>query len=370
MKRITDLVPTWHVENVSWPAFADMWAFNPTLCYRDGSWWMIQRNCDYHMKNGAVHTVRRGGKITTRNVLFELHPVTWQPIRQIEIECPRELARYEHSAMGLEDLRLFFTSSRGFCALATSMMLSERGSQEMMLLELDERWQIRASKLLRGPWSSVPQKNWVPFDGAAVPTFLYSIDAGLVFDEFGPITSLGARDGVPIEVIPEAATRTASQALGPAPQMRGSVETKMHPRAVPAERAQGTMLPPGARPSINAWSAPNLRGGSQLVAIDDDGVWLGIGHHMEWDRNRSRKNYWHVFYTVSPDGKMIEKSQPIKLSECAIEFAAGMGIDEDGRIAISYGTDDADSWIATCRLEDVLGLLEPIGKSREAVQAR
>jgi hypothetical protein len=106
-----------------------------------------------------------------------------------------------------------------------------------------------------------------------------------------------------------------------------------------------------------------LRGGSQLVRVGGD-RWLGIAHETKLMQPERRKFYWHTFYLCDDDGRMIERSPPLKLDgERGIEFAAGLAMDDQGGAAISYGTDDHDAWIAVTRLDAILGILRPIGQA-------
>jgi hypothetical protein len=99
-----------------------------------------------------------------------------------------------------------------------------------------------------------------------------------------------------------------------------------------------------------------LRGGSQLVHVGDN-KWLGIGHEMQF--LRSLKYYWHTFYLVDANGKMMAASPPCKLAPEGIEFAAGMAIDGD-RVVVSFGVDDMNSRLGETSLSAVLEILKPV----------
>lgn len=101
-----------------------------------------------------------------------------------------------------------------------------------------------------------------------------------------------------------------------------------------------------------------LRGGSQLVYVAEN-AWLGVGHEMSFVN--SKKHYWHTFYLVDARGKMTATSEPMKLAQNGIEFAAGMAIDGD-RVVISFGVDDMDCRIGETSLAAVMELLRPIGR--------
>jgi hypothetical protein len=99
-----------------------------------------------------------------------------------------------------------------------------------------------------------------------------------------------------------------------------------------------------------------LRGGTQLVRVSDD-AWLGIGHEMKFVS--SRKYYWHTWYVVDSRGKMTRVSEPMKLAQNGIEFAAGMGVDGD-RVIVSFGVDDMNSMLGETRLSAVMKILQPV----------
>jgi hypothetical protein len=103
-----------------------------------------------------------------------------------------------------------------------------------------------------------------------------------------------------------------------------------------------------------------MRGGSQLCPLGD-GRWLGIGHDMTFVKGLKR--YWHTLFTCDWNGKILERSEPFKLSKCTIEFAAGLAIDLEHDLAvISFGTDDYEAWIGETKLSAVLEQLKPVTK--------
>lgn len=72
-----------------------------------------------------------------------------------------------------------------------------------------------------------------------------------------------------------------------------------------------------------------------------------------------KKCYWHVLYVVDGRGKMTSASEPMKLAESGIEFAAGLAIDGD-RVVISFGIDDMECRIGETSLSAVLSVLRPV----------
>ena len=103
-------------------------------------------------------------------------------------------------------------------------------------------------------------------------------------------------------------------------------------------------------------SYEGLRGGTQLVRIDDDS-WLAVGHGMKFVDKL--KYYWHVWYLVDAHGKLTATSPPMKLVSNGIEFAAGLAIDGE-HVVVSFGVDDMQCRIGETKLSAVIETLRPV----------
>ncbi len=137
---------------------------------------------------------------------------------------------------------------------------------------------------------------------------------------------------------------------------RSSVEVKVVPRNVHRD-----VLPRGA-PGAQAArvGSDGLRGGGQLIPIARD-RWLSIAHEMTLEGQTRKKLYWHTFYVVDERGRVTERSAPLKLSgDHGIEFAAGIMLDGAGGVAVSYGTDDHESWVGRLELDELIDALVPV----------
>ncbi len=252
-------------------------------------------------------------------------------------------------------------------ASALQLNLEHPGCPEMVLLRLSDAGDVVEATPIRGPWGYRPQKNWSPFDGTEEPRFLYSIERGVVMTDQGP------EDGSP-EPLPdrsrEARARQATQItqINRSISANGkgcSIEVRVMPAGTRATRGPFGAAAPARKPDARPGST-ELRGGSQLTQIGTD-RWLGIAHEMEMRRGvglpEQKKFYWHTLYTTSSSGALLERSPPFKLSPThGIEFAAGLAIDGRGGVAISYGTDDHDSWIGVTELSAIERVLRPVAE--------
>lgn len=350
------LAPSWMTRNISIAPFGPgWWSFNPSVHHDrlDERWRCVFRCANYTLPGGVprLSSAARAGKAETRNAIATLDPATLElsglrEVRELD-DAPRAPAC---SSLGYEDMRIFRTQHDGLCGIATALQLNlEHPSvPEMVLVRLDQHCDIVEARPLRGSWSHRPQKNWSPFDGTERPRLLYSIERGIVMGPRGPVAG-----PPPTNVSPP--RPSAIVAAGPS---RCGVEV----RVVTNGQAR-TLHQPVAPP---APGSTELRGGSQLVRIDE-GLWLGIAHEMKLLAPRRRKYYWHTLYAVDDEGRMILRSPAMKLSpRHGIEFAAGLAVDDRGGVAISYGTDDHESWIAVTSLDAIFRILAPVERKEAA----
>jgi len=110
----------------------------------------------------------------------------------------------------------------------------------------------------------------------------------------------------------------------------------------------------------------NLRGGTQLIPWEDGylSVWH-ITRKKETKVFNSRtfsnespdlRDYTHVFVTHAKDGSIEKVSEEFIFGSGAVEFAAGI-IEHNGNLVISWGHDDAWSWLATIDVDSVRKML-------------
>lgn len=355
MKRADELLP-WKVTDISLRPFKDMWSFNPSLFYDGAFWRCVLRCADYCMLGGA--TLRspkaKPGVSRTKNIMVIFDPMTWKPVEIYKMREQDDLPRTSSSSIGYEDIRLFRTDKYGLQGIAAALHLqrTDRGKQlaEQVLLWFDDEYNIVEALPIRG--STTAQKNWVPFDHCAEPRFLHTIDSGLLFDEHGELPASAA--SVQPSSRPRRTYLPDASTIARAQERANEAE---HDRAR-EERKRPNMRP--VQPSAVDSEVPSykgLRGGTQLIRIDDDS-WLGIGHAMRFVDGL--KVYWHVWYLVDSRGKLTAASPQMKLApNNGIEFAAGMAIDGE-RVVVSFGVDDMESKIGETQLSAVIETLSSI----------
>jgi hypothetical protein len=341
-----DLLPWFAHEITIRPFGPEWWAFNPSIHYDADQerWRCMFRLANYSLPDGIprLSTEAQRGRADSRCVLADLDPTELSVSR---IHWVRELDDLPRAATcgsrGLEDLRLFRTARDGVMGVATALQYNlERPScPEIVLCWLDDADDVVEVRPLRGSWSALPQKNWAPYDGTTKPRLIYSIERGIVMSDAGALI------GSPCEATP----RPTVPVIAPS---RSAAEV----RIVGSTRSSVNATPVvPARPGSS-----ELRGGSQLLEVAPD-RWLGIAHECKLQQPDRRKYYWHTFYVVDGNGRLIERSPAIKLSPATgIEFAAGMAIDRRGTLAVSYGVDDETSWVGVTQLSAVLDLLRPV----------
>jgi len=359
VKSADELIP-WKVTDISLRPFKDFFSFNPSIHFDGQLWRCVLRCADYCMQGGE--TIRspkaKPGQSRTKNAMIIFDPATWKPIEIYKMKEHDDLPRTPASSLGFEDIRIFRTDRYGLQGIAASLHLQRTNRRdklsEQVLLWFDEEYNIIEARPLRGSWSTMPQKNWVPFDHCAEPRFVYAIDNGTLFDERG---ELRAGD----KVRPSSRVRRqpppAFDASKRAQERAREIESARESERAREERRQQRPFPAPSSEDIEARSYEGLRGGTQLVRIDDDS-WLGIGHAMRFvDR---RKLYWHVWYLADSRGRLTAASAPMKFApNNGIEFAAGLGIDGE-RVVVSFGVDDMLCRLGETSLSAVIETLAPI----------
>ena len=373
MKHVEEVLP-WKMTDISLRPYSGMWSLNPSIHF-DGTLWRCSIRCsDYCMPGGV--TIRgekaRPGENRSKNVMVIFDPQTWRAIEIYKMREQDELPRTPCLSHGYEDIRIFSTDRSGLQGIAASLHLrrSDRTDAraqggilkqpaEQVLLSFDDEYNISEAQPLRGVWSAFAQKNWVPFDRCVAPRFLYSIDQGTLFDERGSMRgdaaivrhSRRSRGSLhePRVTVLERARRRAEET-----EVKRAEEARQRSKRAYKNGGQDRHAPAQISPQEVMYHG--LRGGSQLVRVEEDG-WLGIGHLMKFVDGL--KYYYHVWYLVDSRGKMKAASPPMKLASNGIEFAAGIAIDGD-RVVVSFGVDDMECRLGETKMSAVLEILRPV----------
>ena len=361
VKIVDECIP-WKVTDISLRPFKEMWSFNPSIHFDGKLWRCVLRCSDYAMPGGTTIRSSRAkpGESRTKNAMVIFDPQSWKPTEIYKMSEHDELPRASSGSVGYEDIRIFRTDRHGLQGIAAALHLRRHDCcdqlAEQVLLWFDEEYNVVEARPIRSSsWSSAPQKNWVPFDHCAEPRFLHAIDKGTLFDERGELHAS--------ETLVRPSTR-ARRSYDPEPYVieraqERARETERERAREERRRHNARRDPPCSDAEVQSYAG--LRGGTQLVRIDDDS-WLGIGHSMQFVEGR--KNYWHVWYLVDARGKLTAASPPMKLvPNNGIEFAAGMAIDGE-RVVVSFGVDDMQSWIAETQLSAVIEVLRPVERMK------
>lgn len=113
-----------------------------------------------------------------------------------------------------------------------------------------------------------------------------------------------------------------------------------------------------------------VRGGSCLWALDD-GTNLAIVHEVSQElvtryssrkfgyTSRTERDYCHRFALYSENGTLLKLSDPFKLSDAKIEFAAGLVVSGDD-VLVSYGYKDVAAYLGKIKLKKVLSMLREV----------
>lgn len=299
------------------PPFVSM---NPSIHRddRDGRWRVIVRTTNYRIVHGHYLTPD-DNVIHTRNVMLELDDQlrvhTKTPMRDL---VGRDLSDYP--VHGYEDCRLFRLGDQ-LLATATVCDLHDSdpvGQREIVLLEIDDDYTIRSATPLRGGWSHLHQKNWMPLaniDNVVDVPIVYSLEPNAV-----------------LFVQP--------------PNDKGEIEIGQS--GVPGDADE------------------HLRGSSQLVRLVD-GSYLCLTHDVSFTfgaDGRTDRTYLHRFALLGADMRLRALGELFYLVKRGIEFAAGMAVDAaTDRVVVSFAVDDSAAYLATLSLDAVIAGMRPLDES-------
>lgn len=273
-------------------------AMNPSLCRIGGDAMILIRAVNYRIRADGSYEVE--GHVNTRNFIGRLDPAGLVP-RVREIMAP-PIDESKLRIRGFEDCRLFDCAGRTW-AVANHAHPHEHSRRTMFLLELEdicgESPSIVRAIHLKGPNDEWHQKNWMPVDGSAEITLVYSCDPTVIL-------TADPRDG--------------SCRL------------------------------------VREWNAPawleDMRGGSQLVPMPEShgGGYVAFVHGVL--RDSPRRSYFHRLLRFDADLAITAASRSLVLQERGIEFISGCIMDGSD-LLLSWGYNDEEAWLGRIPLSSV-----------------
>jgi hypothetical protein len=270
------------------------------------SWRCVVRTTNYKIVNGQYLTPD-DNVIYTRNFMLDLDDQL-DVVKATEMIDKTGIPRSAYPVHGFEDCRLFRHQGKLVCTSTVcdfDLSRPQEGPREIVLAELDADYAIVAATPLRGPWSGLSQKNWMPASGgdddqAATLIYAASPDGGRQATVFG-------LDGA-------AADHRGATFFG-------------HGR---------------------------LRGGSQAVRVPEG--WLCIVHDVSWPGGNARI-YLHRFVLLSADFKIVSMTDPFYFERKGIEFCAGLAYDGKQQLVASFGVEDRVAYFGVFDLASVVAKL-------------
>lgn len=278
-------------------------AMNPSITRFDDRLVLNQRLVNYWIDDQGYYRLGPSGAVETRNMLLTLDEAL-EVTSAVEIEPPsnRPTVRYK-DVLGFEDLRLFGWRGALWCA-STVREMNDEGWCQQVLARIDttagDGRRLADWRVLAPGGPIQHEKNWMPMVAGETLRFVRLCDPTRIVDDGGATVSVSAPD----------------------------------------------------------FAAEGFRGGSQLVPFD--GGWLAVTH--EAAGSYGGKVYTHRLAWFDAKGALAAASRPFILRQRGIEFVAGLSWMGDGRrLVISFGVNDAESWLAVIEADDARAMLGRTG---------
>ncbi len=281
---------------------------NPSVARCGEQIFLVQRCVNYSMTEDGGYQTPNGAPFLTRNFLLRLgNGLDIQS--SAEILPPADLpAPAFRDAAAFGDLRLF-AWRKGLWCTACYRELTADGWHEQVLARIDNRGpgpcRLTDWRVLRPETPNRHEKNWMPQVVGERLQFIYLCDPTRVLDD----------------------------------QAQTAVETT---------------------PAI---AAEQFRGGSQAIPFDRG--WIALIHEVLW--REGRRFYQHRFVWFDEAGVLRRVSRRFYFQKKGVEFAAGLAWHpHGGRLLVSYGVNDNESWIATVESDDIRRALEDVDSLRSS----
>lgn len=276
---------------------------NPSIARWRDELWMIQRTVNYELTADGNYVPVVDDNIRTKNWLCKLdHQLN--VVESHPIGNPRDWPTPRWPlVLGFEDSRLFVHDDQLWTS-STVRELNEQGLAQMVLarLDLSDPNGVRYCdwKVMNPIHTRTPQyeKNWMPIADQDQTRFVYGSDPIRIIDADGQTTLI-----------------------------------RNHPL-----------------------SAEHWRGGSQAIPFKD-GYLFAI--HETVIPSYKERTYLHRFVWCDSDWRISRISDAMILKSRGIEFISGMAA-IDGRIIMSFGYKDSESWLMSMDGESMWDMLRPI----------
>lgn len=295
-KGAQQLFPSFRPTRINFGAPAGYACLNPSVARFGDQLVLIQRTANYTVTpDGARYHIQKGSSVHTRNFLLTLDD-EFDVTSSSEILPPHDMPEPVFPAvLGFEDMRL--TEWQG--SLWTSSTVRESNPQGLceQFLARIEPAHIGAARLadwrvMRPEHQLTHEKNWMPWRCSDELQFLASCDPSQVRDPYGKLIS-------------------------------------------------------ESRPPA---SLAHFRGGSQVIPFGDG--WLAVVHEVSIAG--SARTYLHRFIKLDRAGTVLGISPRHFLLRKGIEFVAGLAWHPNGeQLLVSFGVNDAESWLATISSSDI-----------------
>lgn len=275
-------------------------ASNPSIHYDpvDKLLRCVVRTTNYKIVDGHYLTPD-DNVIYTRNWMLELTG-DLETTKAVEMIDRTNIPRSSYPVHGFEDCRLYRVGNQLMCSATVcdfDLDKPHEGPREIVAMELSSTYEIERARAIRGVWSHLCQKNWMPFEQNDREEWIYATinDAGQT--------------------------------------------TKISPDRPPASLDHG-----------------RIRGGSQLVRLPD-GNWLAVVHDVVFPGGRTRF-YLHRFVLFDEQAdRVISMTDPFFFEKLGIEFCCGLArIDQ--QLVASFSVDDCSANFAVFDLKKVLATMD------------
>jgi tetratricopeptide (TPR) repeat protein len=301
---LAELAPGLREAPLDVPVRAGWARFNPTVAADGDEWLVLLRTSNYRFEPPDTYIVTDAGPNVRTAYLqvrcdADLRPIGGpHPVADLT-----DAGRFAFKVQDYEDCRLVRLDSR-WVASAMARDRNPDGVCQVGLLDFDPAASTFSNLRLLSPGApGLHEKNWMPVvnDGALALVYSLAPTAILACDsDSGGVDLTQCQD---------------------APRL-----------------------------------ARDLRGGSQLVAVD--GGWLCLVHDVI-SRDGGDKIYLHRFVRFDDAFRITDLSHPFRFRATSIEFAAGLARRGE-TLALAYGVDDREAWIADLPLAEALALVRPV----------